>query len=117
MNWESLTSSNQLEALMEKSKDQPVVLFKHSTRCSISSMALNRLERSWNEEEMKEVTPVYLDLIQYRDLSGAIAHQLGVEHQSPQIIVVHEGKAIYDTSHMGISYQELHKVVNNLTMA
>ena len=88
-----------------ESKEQPVVIFKHSTRCSISSMAFDRLRRAWKEGE--NVKPYYLDLIQYRDISNQIAERFGIMHQSPQVILLKDGKAIYDNSHMGISYQDL----------
>lgn len=117
MNWETLTSTAQLTDLINASHENPVLIFKHSTRCSISSMALNRLERSWNLEEAQPLTPYYLDLIAHRDVSSAIAAQLGVEHQSPQVVVISDGKAIYDNSHMGISYNDIIKIAKDLSPA
>jgi bacillithiol system protein YtxJ len=70
-------------------------------------MALNRLEISWNETEMAEVKPYYLDLIAYRNLSNAVAEKFGVMHQSPQVLLIKSGESVYDDSHMGISYQSL----------
>lgn len=70
-------------------------------------MALDRLQRSWSEEEMKNLKPYYLDLISYRDISNHIAQEFGVDHQSPQVIVIKNGEAVYDNSHMGINYEEL----------
>ncbi|OHX67093.1 bacillithiol system redox-active protein YtxJ [Flammeovirga pacifica] len=105
MNWKTLNELDQLDQIIEESHNQRVMILKHSTRCSISSMALNRLERSW--EEGNNVTPYYLDLIQYRPISNAIAEKFGVEHQSPQVIVFENGKVVYSASHMGISYKEV----------
>lgn len=105
MNWNELTSLEQLEAIVNESMQQPVVIFKHSTRCSISSMALDRLERSWDNGE--DLKPYYLDLIQYRDVSNQIVDKFGVMHQSPQVIILKDGQVIYDNSHMGISYQAI----------
>lgn len=107
MNWKKIDNLQVLNQIKEESKNHPVLIFKHSTRCSISSMALNRIERSWQDDEMKSIQPYYLDLITYRDISNEIANEFGVYHQSPQVIVIKDGKAVYDNSHMGISYDEL----------
>lgn len=101
MNWNSLTDESQLEVIKQESEEAPVLIFKHSTRCSISSMAINRLERSWNDD--KNIKAYYLDLIQYRDISNLVAQEFNVQHQSPQVILVKGGEAVYTDSHMGIS--------------
>jgi bacillithiol system protein YtxJ len=108
--WQELTQADMLREVIETSQNQKVLLFKHSTRCSISASALNRLERTWNQEEMTHIKPYFLDLIQYRNISSQIAQEFGVEHQSPQVIIISEGKAIYDNSHMGIDYTEIKEV-------
>ncbi|RUA37047.1 MAG: bacillithiol system redox-active protein YtxJ [Bacteroidetes bacterium] len=107
MNWNRLDKIDTLDKIIEESKENPVVIFKHSTSCSISAMALNRLERSWNENEMSEVKAYFLDLISYRDISNAVAEKFGVMHQSPQVLLIKNGECVYDDSHMGISYQNL----------
>src|SRR5688572_27707363 len=107
MNWITLTSPDQLEALRAESKNQPVIIFKHSTRCSISQTALNRLERNWKADEMASVKTYYLDLLSYREISNQIAEQLEVEHQSPQVIVLKNGAAIYDRSHFDIDFSSI----------
>ncbi|QSE97891.1 bacillithiol system redox-active protein YtxJ [Fulvivirga lutea] len=109
MNWNHLTSEDQLKAAINESEETPVLIFKHSTRCSISSMALNRLERSWSESE--GIKPYYLDLIQFRSLSNQIASQLNVEHQSPQAILIKNKAVVHHSSHMGISYSDISKSV------
>lgn len=104
MNWISLTDMAQLDSIKKNSFDTPQVIFKHSTRCSISSMALNRLER---EEAPANTDFYYLDLIKYRDISNAIADQFNVYHESPQILVIKNGECIYDESHQGINMNEI----------
>ncbi|MBC9930089.1 bacillithiol system redox-active protein YtxJ [Chitinophaga qingshengii] len=104
MNWKTLTSEEQLSEINEASAQQPVVIFKHSTRCSISSMAKSRLERAAVPEGL---TFYYLDLLAYRDLSGKIAHQYRVPHESPQVLLIRNGACIYDESHTGISMDEI----------
>lgn len=107
MNWNVINSDAVLNTIVEESNTQRVLIFKHSTRCSISSMALNRMERSWNESEMQGVSPYILDLIAYRSLSNRIAELFDVYHESPQVLVIENGKCIYTASHMGINYASL----------
>lgn len=111
MKWNELTSIEGLDALIESSEDNPVMLFKHSTRCSISSTALDRMMRNWKEEDSLKVTPFYLDLLNYRPISNAIAEKTGVEHQSPQVILLKNKKAVWEASHWDIDYNELMKHV------
>jgi len=102
--WKNIISEDGLDEAINASSEKPVFIFKHSTRCSISSMAKSRLENSWNSEEMMNVSPYYLDLISYRNISNLAADRLGVVHESPQILVLKNGKCSFDTSHMNISY-------------
>jgi bacillithiol system protein YtxJ len=102
--WKTLDQQDQLEQLEKESFNAPVVLFKHSTRCSISHMAKSRLESS---DSGKEPEIYYLDLIRYRDISNEIADRYNVRHESPQVIVLKDGKAIYHASHGSISMDEL----------
>lgn len=103
--WTNINEMSQLDEIDRLSKDKPVLLFKHSTRCSISAMALGRFERSYSQES--SFNPYFLDLIAHRDISNEIASRYGVRHESPQAILIRDGKAVFDTSHMGISYDEL----------
>ena len=104
INWIPLTDLGQLNEIMDLSHEQPVVIFKHSTRCSISSMALNRLESS---TAPAGVDFYLLDLLQHRDISAAIAEKFKVHHESPQALVIINGECTYDESHMGISMDEI----------
>ena len=102
MNWIDITTEAQLDEIKEQSKQQPVVIFKHSTRCSISSMAKSRLER---EKPVDNVAFYYLDLIRYRPISNKVAEVFQVHHESPQVLIIKNGDCIYDESHNGISMQ------------
>jgi bacillithiol system protein YtxJ len=104
MHWNTLTDLHQLDEIVEISQNQPVVIFKHSTRCSISSTALSRFERAWGTTEN---TAYYLDLIAYRPISLEIAEKFGVQHQSPQVLVIHKGTCTYSATHWDISVDEL----------
>jgi len=104
MNWIELLDENQLETIKEESAAQPVVIFKHSTRCNISSMAKSRLERS---EAPQNVIFYQLDLIRYRNISNKIADVFGVHHESPQVLLIKNGECVYDESHGSITMDEL----------
>lgn len=113
MNWNKLTEASQLESIKNESAQQPVLIFKHSTTCSISRTALDRLERNWNEAEMKALKPYYLDLLSYRAISNQVAADFDVEHQSPQVLIIENGKSIYNNSHFGIEYKALKQFAKN----
>jgi len=107
MNWNKLEDISCIDKINNLSKEHKVLLFKHSTRCSISSSALNRLERNWKDEDSEKLSPYYLDLLKHRNVSNAIAELYAVEHQSPQVLVIKDGKCIYTETHYGISYEDL----------
>lgn len=111
MNWNNLEEINTLESIIKESESQPVLIFKHSTRCSISSSAKDRLERKWDDNQAKNIKPYYLDLLNHRDISNQIANEFGVEHQSPQVILIKNGKAVFNTSHMSINFESITKSI------
>lgn len=104
MNWIPLEQYEQLEIIKSRSITKPQVIFKHSTTCSISSMIKNRLERTL---DLPEADYYYLDLLTHRSLSDGVAHTFGVEHESPQILLIQGGKCVYTESHYGIMGDEI----------
>lgn len=104
MNWIELTEDKQLAEIIEHSKQEPVVIFKHSTRCSISSMAKSRLER---ETMPDNVVFYYLDLVRYRAISNKIADDFKVHHESPQVLIIKDGECTYEESHNGINMTDI----------
>lgn len=109
MNWIKLTTIQQVEDIRQKSLQKPQVIFKHSTRCSISGMALGRLERSIIPDN---IDFYYLDLIAHKDISNKVADEFEVYHQSPQIILISKGVAIYNESHMAITMDEVSEMAS-----
>jgi bacillithiol system protein YtxJ len=108
MNWKELKDESELETIKKLSNNKPQVIFKHSTRCSISSMAKNRLERSVVTDE---IDFNYLDLIAHRDISNKIANDFNVQHASPQILIIKNGECVYDESHNAINMNEILEAV------
>lgn len=104
MNWCTLTTEEQLKTLLEKSHTKPQLIFKHSTRCSISSTVKTRLERS---AVPSTIDFHYLDLIANRSLSNKIADELKVYHESPQVLLIKNGECIFDESHLAVYMDEI----------
>jgi len=102
-NWTLLETAEQVDGI----KKQPgySIIFKHSTRCSISMMAKKRFEMD-SDELPSDISLYFLDLIKYRDLSNKIAHDFQVYHQSPQLLLIKDGECILDQSHGQISIEE-----------
>lgn len=104
MNWKDLTSIAQLEDIKKASFDLPQVIFKHSTRCSISMVAKGRLEKATAPEG---IDFYYLDLLNHRDISNAIAEMFHVHHESPQVLLIKNGECTYDESHGSIMMDDI----------
>jgi bacillithiol system protein YtxJ len=107
LNWKILNSDQQVQQILDLSHSKPVAIFKHSTRCSISIMAKDRLERAWKEEDNELVDIYYLDLISFRSISNLVSELSKVHHESPQLILFKNGAAIYDASHQEINLDDL----------
>lgn len=109
MNWIELTNEEQLRSIKELSQQKPQVIFKHSTRCNISSIAKHRLEKI---EAPDNIDFYFLDLIKNRSLSNKIAEDFTVNHESPQILLIKNGECIYTESHSGIQMDEIKEQVS-----
>lgn len=107
--WRPLTDLGQLNEIIEASTEKPVAIFKHSTRCHISKTVLKQFENEFDLQQ--KITPYFLDLLEHRDISNEIASRFAVMHQSPQLIVIKDGKAVYNASHSDIDAAELEKFV------
>lgn len=101
MAWHTLSALEQLDAVDADPEGRTFLLFKHSTRCSISKAALGRLQRSWQDGDGEVFL---LDLLRHRDVSNAIADRYGVRHASPQVLVVRGGRCLWSASHLAITY-------------
>ncbi len=111
LNWITLTDIKQLPSIKEKSHEKPQVLFKHSTRCGVSSIALKRMEKAGI---IPDADFYFIDLLKCRKVSDKIAETFNVYHESPQVLLIKDGKCIYDESHLGITMQELAEQIFSL---
>lgn len=105
VNWISLNTINQLDEISNLSKQSTVLIFKHSTRCSVSRMVLKQFENEFGFQD--KIATYFLNLLEYRDISNEIATKFNVVHQSPQLIVIKDGIAIYNASHESIDANDL----------
>jgi len=105
-NWIEFKSTNDIEKIKEVSFGKPVLIFKHSTSCSVSSTAKDRLERGWSDLSGFGAV-YYLDLLRFREISNAIEKEFGIRHESPQVLVVKDGICVYNDSHFSISSREI----------
>ena len=104
MKWNQLTDEAQLPEIITRSGAKPQVIFKHSTRCSISAVALQRLQKA---QQPDGIDFHFLDLLAHRPLSNKVAEVFGVHHESPQVLLIKDGHCIFDESHLGISMNDL----------
>ena len=101
-----ITDVTELEKLIDRSKQGPVVIFKHSLTCPISASAFERMKGYDGDVDLVEVQRA-------RALSDEIAQRLGVRHESPQIIIVRNGQVLWDASHFSITADAVSKAVRN----
>jgi bacillithiol system protein YtxJ len=102
--WKVLHQSEDIDDIIRMSALRPQVVFKHSTRCNISSVAKKRLE---NSVPAPEIDFHYLDVISHRDISNKVGSIFEVWHESPQVLLILNGECLYDESHMGINMNEI----------
>ncbi len=107
--WEKVTDISEAKDFIEQN-EKIIVFFKHSTTCSISRMALDRFEKKWQLSN-KKIIPVYLDIWQHREVSNFLAAYFSIRHESPQVLVIKNGKCIYNASHGSISFTDIEKLV------
>src|SRR5690606_5168125 len=104
MDWKILQDEKEIDGIIRQSELRPQVIYKHSTRCSISSVVRSRLEKL---TASGNVDFYYLDLIRNRNISDKIAMVFKVRHESPQILLIKNGECVYDESHMSITAQRI----------
>ena len=110
LSWTPLISVEEINTIIEISKIQPILIFKHSTSCGISRMVMKQFESLFNEEN-KHLKVYYLDLLNFREVSSKLSEVFQVIHQSPQLLVIKNGISVYDKSHYEITGVNLSKYI------
>jgi len=107
-----MTTPQDLDDALKASQEQPIVIFKHSNSCPFSARAQVQISNAKHDLE------IYGLVIQYaKELSNEVAERLGVEHKSPQAIVVHKGKAVSDYWRSDIQEDNLKREISQLSEA
>ncbi len=105
-NWIALTKPEEIEDVSLRSHEKPCLIYKHSSRCNISRIAQYRLEAEWRFLEQAAAL-YWIDVISDRHVSDAVASNFAVYHESPQVLLIHEGACVFDVSHLDISIATL----------
>jgi bacillithiol system protein YtxJ len=111
MDMRTIETEEQLTEILDASREQPVLIFKHSTMCPISSRAHHEVERFLKGQEDGAFGFGKVVVQTARRVSNKVAEDLGIEHESPQAIVVRDGKAVWDASHFAITSDALAKAL------
>ena len=104
MDWKVLKEDADVQEIRQNSASRPQIIFKHSTRCSISSVVKSRLDKA---AQPGNADFYYLDLIRFRSVSARVSEVFNVAHESPQVLVIMNGECIYEESHMGITMKDI----------
>lgn len=105
--WKTIKSEEDLEKAIKESYENRVAIFKHSTSCFISKTVLKNFEKEIENSDEQNVSFYFLDLLAFRSISNKIAEDFGIRHESPQLIVLENGKAINNASHQDISLSQI----------
>ena len=105
LNWQELANLSDLETIKVASFSKPALIFKHSTRCSVSRMSLKQFESEFNQEDALDIW--FLDLLNHREISNQIAEMFSVRHESPQVLIIKNGVCSYHASHHHIEAERL----------
>lgn len=113
IDWTDIIDVSQLDSIEEESKSVPVLIFKYSTRCNLSTFMLKKFEKKFDYEG-GSVKPYFLDIRAFRNISDEIAIRYGIAHQSPQIILIKGNRATYYANHEHIKFEDFKERVGNL---
>lgn len=108
--WKTIEQESDLQKAIQESFERPVVIFKHSTTCGISAHKLYDMETDWKATP-EEIVFYYLDLLRFRPISNLVAQELEVMHQSPQLIILKNGKAVANASHAYATFDFIKKKI------
>lgn len=110
-----ITSVEQLTDTLSGSNDQPVFIFKHSTACPISAGAHEKVKKYISGPDGEKPDFYMVKVIESRPISNAVEQQLAIRHQSPQLILVKDGQAVWSASHYGIHADAIADALKKVT--
>ncbi|MBD2846217.1 bacillithiol system redox-active protein YtxJ [Paenibacillus sp. IB182496] len=107
MTLQTLETTEQWDAALAASSERPLLVFKHSTRCSVSAGAHDELTTFLSDVKSPAFDAVLVNVVEDRPVSNRIEEQLEVKHASPQALLVEAGNVTWHTSHWHITYAAL----------
>lgn len=110
--WKEITTIEEWNDLWEKSSERPFVVLKHSTRCPVSTNALEEFEAYLQDEPNKDYDYILVKVIEARPVSNQIAEDTGVKHESPQVISVNNKQRQWSTSHWSATKAHMKAVLD-----
>ncbi len=115
MNLKIIENTNDLDNALKNAETTPIVLFKHSSTCPISAGAYSRIAKSIEDGSLK--ADVYMLIVQKsRELSNYIEEKFGIQHESPQVIVMYKNEAVWSASHNSIKVEAINEALKNLSL-
>ena len=106
INWNKLENISDIDEIIDQSELNTIVIFKHSTRCGISSSVLRRFEKQTNPQT--DGTDFFLlNVIKHRNISNEISKRLSIHHESPQLVIIKNREVIAHDSHYDILNMDL----------
>lgn len=108
--WTSLERATQVDELLARSYETPCLIFKHSTKCFISEVALRRLESKWSFSD-QQLVPYFVDAIAQRPISKQVCEVFEEHHETPQILLIDKGEVILEANNMDIHAEEISEML------
>lgn len=112
MNWNEITTLEEWKAVLARSSDRGQVVLKHSTTCPVSANALHEYEQYLESRPNEQIDYTLVKVIESRPVSNQIAEDLGVKHESPQIIFLKDGEKYWTASHWAVTKAHITAVLD-----
>jgi bacillithiol system protein YtxJ len=108
--FKEITTTEELEEVLDESCQRKIIIFKHSTTCPISGRALSEVQ-DFIKESSNEVLVVMIKVIESRPVSNQAAEELGIKHQSPQVLLLFDKNVLWHTSHQAVTQSNIKKAL------
>ena len=101
-----------LDRILEASAEAPVLLFKHSYSCGVSAEALDELVSHLNDREHR-LTVAMVTVQTHRDVSNAVSSRLGIRHETPQALLIRNGRVVWSASHFRVTSRSVQQAIDS----
>lgn len=100
-----------LDAAIAESRERPVLLFKHSRHCGTSFEALDELQAHIDGARPGSAAYKVITVQTHRPVSDAVSQRFGIRHETPQAILLRDGKVIWNASHFRITASQIEQAL------